>query len=184
MRLISGKFGGRPLCSAVDDGLRPAMARTRESLFSMLDASGKLADGFRALDLFAGSGSLGLECLSRGAELAWFVDNGKAALGCLRKNISNLNMEDRCRVFQASVLRFLKTRAPISFNLVFIDPPYRRNLLQPTLDLLSANGWTLPGATVVAEIEKDAAPGLLAGQEASINRLFGQTRLCAWTTPG
>lgn len=183
MRLISGKFGGRSLASAVDEGLRPAMGRTRESLFSMLEAAGKLSAGIRALDLYAGSGSLGLECLSRGAELAWFVDNGRAAVGCLRKNIANLEVEDSTRIFQANVLRFLKGAAQTSFNLVFIDPPYRRRLLQPTLNLLFANGWLAPDATVVAEIEKDASPALLGGQTAYMNRLFGQTRLCAWTTP-
>lgn len=183
MRIISGKFGGRPLAAGVDAGLRPAMARTRESLFSMLEAAGKDAAGARVLDLFAGSGSLGLECLSRGAEMAWFVDNGRAALDCLRKNIDSLAVNDRARVFQADITRFLKGKNRADFNLVFIDPPYRRRLLAPALGLLSKNGWLAPGGAVIAEIEKEADPGLLDGREAAINRLFGQTRLCAWMIP-
>lgn len=183
MRLITGKFGGRRLHTAVDEGLRPAMERTRKALFSMLEADGFSWQDSCVLDLFAGCGSLGLECVSRGAAVAWFVDNGRPAEGCLQKNLAQFGVQDKCRVFKSAVSAFLKRPAPFAFNLIFIDPPYRRRLLAPAMKMLQQNNWLLPASIVVAEIEKDGEIPLLADCQPFINRLFGQTRLCAWKKP-
>lgn len=183
MRIISGQLGGRRLATAEGDGLRPAMARTREALFSMLASRNIEVENCQVLDLFAGCGSLGFECLSRGAPLAWFVDNGAGALASLRKNMEQFELAGRTRIINNNVLRFLSKAVNQPFDLVFIDPPYRRDLVPATLDLLQKRDWLKPGAVIVAETEQEFEPRLVSGFPPTINRLFGQTRLFAWTLP-
>lgn len=180
MRVISGSAGGRMLKTVSAPGLRPAMAKTREALFSMLEAHGLDWPGSSVLDLYAGSGSLALECVSRGAALAWLVDNSREACSCIRANIAALDMGDRCRLFDMDVLRFLRSQTPWPFNLVFIDPPYRRDLATSTLSLLASGRWLARNAYVVCEAEKNLDIDAPEGFTPMTERNFGQTSLHIW----
>lgn len=138
-RIIAGEWGGRTIVVPPGHGVRPTTDRMREAWMSALDPV--LADAF-VLDLFAGSGALGLECLSRGARFAVFVERSRSALNALRTNIRALGAEKRCRVVQAEVFRFLeadidpedvggtdlRSAAPGPYDLALADPPYDRGL--------------------------------------------------------
>jgi len=184
MRITGGEFKGRSLKTAVGPGLRPAMAKARQALFSMLEARGLEYPGARALDLFAGTGSLGLEAVSRGAASAVFVENFPPALRAIRENLKLLGLgPERARVEARDVLAYLRGRANEAFDLIFIDPPYGRDLLGPAFSLAADGGFAAPEALVAAEveiqadIEKLSLPGafrLLA------DRRYGQTRMLIW----
>lgn len=155
MRIIAGRLGGRGLKTVQGEGYRPAMGRTREALFSMLEARGLDWQGARVLDLFAGSGSLAFEALSRGALSALLVENAAPAVRCLQQNIADLGLADQARLLKEDVPRLLRRPPAEPFDLVFMDPPYRKNLAPPALRALAENNWLAPGALVSAEIEKD-----------------------------
>ena len=140
MRIISGRLGGRRIKTVEGEGYRPAMGKTRESLFSMLTSRGVVWEGARVLDLFAGSGSLAFEAVSRGAELAVLVENSAVAARCLADNIRQLGVEDCVRLIRDDVRKTLNNTPMGCFDLVFLDPPYRKNLLNATLQgLLKRN---------------------------------------------
>ena len=173
MRIIAGGLGGRVLKTVEGEGYRPAMGRTREALFSMLAARGLVWSEARVLDLFAGSGSLAFEALSRGAPNALLVENAAPAMRCLQENVAALGLEGRARLAKEDVLRFLKRQPPEGFDL--------KNLAEPALRALADRGWLAPGAFVTAEIEKDVALTPPASFNLLAERLFGQTRICIWT---
>ncbi len=180
MRIISGTARGRTLKTAVAPGLRPAMAKTREALFSMLEARGVIWEDSTVLDLYAGSGSLALECVSRGAKMAWLVDNSKDACASIKYNIEALEMNNECRVFDMDVLRFLRSQTPFRFNIVFIDPPYRRNLATATLELLGNGLWLEKNAFIICEAEKNLQMEIPDSFESVTAKDFGQTTLHIW----
>lgn len=127
MRIIAGAYGGRLLKTVEGPGYRPAMSRVRESLFSMLSSRGVVWAGSRVLDLFAGSGSLAFEALSRGADEAWFVELNAKAAACIEKNATSLGIEpQRWRVLAEDITKVLGRRAAAPFDVVFIDPPLWR----------------------------------------------------------
>lgn len=181
MRVIAGTFRGRRLATPSGEQCRPAMGRTREALFSMLEARGADMATARVLDLFAGSGSLAFEALSRGAPEAWLVENGKPSLRAIEANVEALGLQGRARVIREDVLRFLRRPQGVRFDLVFLDPPYRKALAQPALAALAAGPWLAPGALVAAEVEEGLAPGPVPGLEAQTLRRFGQTVIHIWT---
>ena len=183
MRIISGRLGGRNLKSAEGEGYRPAMGKTREALFSMLTARGIDWHSARVLDLFAGSGSLAFEAISRGAPHALLVENSVQAMRCLQANVETLGVQAETGLIKDDVLKVLRRPPQQPYNLVFMDPPYRKNLADPTLRLLSTRRWLAPGAFVTAEIEKDARLTLPPEWTLEAERLFGQTRICIWTLP-
>lgn len=183
MRIIAGTLGGRLLKTVEGEGYRPAMGKTREALFSMLEARGTDWPALRVLDLFAGSGSLAFEALSRGAAYALLVENARPALRCLAANVAALGLEARTGLLDADVLRALKTPPAEPYGLVFMDPPYRRNLAGPALRLLAERGWLAAGAFVAAEIEKDARLAAPETFRPEADRLFGQTRVLLWEQP-
>lgn len=153
MRIVAGEWRGRALANVGkgDAGahLRPTSDRVRESLFSMLQG-GRFDDPITncaVLDLFAGTGALGLEALSRGARKATFVENGRASLALLHANIKSLGAN-------AKVLKVDATRlpqAPETASLVFLDPPYGKDMGVKALDVARSNGWITPGALVIWE---------------------------------
>lgn len=159
------------------------MGKTREALFSMLEARGFPWEGARVLDLFAGSGSLGFECLSRGAREAMFVESGAAQCRCLHKNAMDLDLLDRIRIRRQDVGRFLRGMPDCQYNLIFLDPPYGRNLVTPALNSLLAGNWLAPGAILIAEIEKQTRPNIPAALGEPEKRNFGQTILNIWSLP-
>lgn len=183
VRIIAGTLGGRRLNTVSGEGFRPAMGRTREALFSMLTARGIDWQTTRALDIFAGSGSLAFEAVSRGAPRALFVENAVHAVRCLRENVAALGVHAQTRVVCANALHFLQRPATETFDLVFLDPPYGKNLLAPSLTALLENAWLASGAFVTAEIEKKAVFELPAPLTLSAERFFGRTRICIWMSP-
>lgn len=183
MRIIAGRLGGRILKTTSGPGYRPAMGRTREALFSMLEARGIRWPQTRALDLFAGTGSLGLEAVSRGAPHALLVEMAPMALRCLRDNIAALGVEDAVQLREGDVLRVLRKPPTAPYSLVFIDPPYGQNLAEPVLRHLEAYAWLAPHAFVTAELEPSARCTVPTSWHCVAERCFGQTRLCLWTLP-
>jgi 16S rRNA (guanine(966)-N(2))-methyltransferase RsmD len=132
MRVISGTSKGRKLATPRSEGLRPTSDRVKESLFNIL---GRKIEGKRLLDLFAGTGNLGIEALSRGAERVLFVEKGKQALGLIQKNLSLCGMEGKSEIIPKDVSRaigILKQRGE-SFDLILMDPPYGKGLVRQTL---------------------------------------------------
>ncbi|MCB1352612.1 MAG: 16S rRNA (guanine(966)-N(2))-methyltransferase RsmD [Rhodobacteraceae bacterium] len=164
MRIIGGIHRGRALAGLgggdAKAHLRPTSDRVRESLFNLLAHGGygepDPPERAAVLDLFAGTGALGLEALSRGARTATFVDKGAKALGLLRENIARLGMGETARVLARDALR-LGAQSGAPFDLVFLDPPYGKALGEKALAAALAGGWIAPGALVVWE---EAAPVL------------------------
>jgi 16S rRNA (guanine966-N2)-methyltransferase len=154
LRIVAGRFGGRRLVAPPGDATRPTADRVREALFSILGPA--RLDGARVLDLFAGSGALGLEALSRGAAAATFVDSSPAALRALRANLAALGAE--AEVVRSDAVRWLRAASAgdRQYDLVFLDPPYRRAgaLGGPLSAQLPA--VLGPGALVVSESDRRA----------------------------
>jgi len=173
VRIIGGAWRGRRLAS-VGKGdaaahLRPTADRVRESLFNVLAGFGA-PEGMRVLDLFAGTGALGLEALSRGAEGATFVENGRAAQAILRRNIALCGAE--ARVITRDARRLGEGRP---HELIFLDPPYGRALGEAALEAALAGGWIAPGALIVWEESAPVTPP--AGLRALDERRYGETFL-------
>ncbi len=177
MRIIAGAFRGRAL-AALGKGdagahLRPTTDRVRESLFNVL-AHQIDFDRLRVLDLFAGTGALGLEALSRGAACVTFVDDGRVAQGLIRKNIALCRAEDRTALIRRSALKLgQNTDAP--YDVIFLDPPYGKGLGEKALATAEAGGWIAPGALIVWEENAPMQPPL--GYEVQDSRKYGDTHI-------
>lgn len=169
MRIIGGTYRGHRL-TAPKGPTRPTTDRTREAVFNLLQSRADLR-GARVLDLFAGSGALGLEALSRGAAEAVFVEKAGAALGVIRKNAAALGVSDRCHVVRADALRWLEREAEPRFDLAFADPPYALDDLARLPDL--ARPHLTPGGLFVLEHGADADFAEHPGHATS--RAYGQT---------
>ena len=156
MRIIGGAARGLRLAElgAGDQQahLRPTSDRVREAIFNLLlNAAAPITmEGARVLDLFAGTGALGLEALSRGAAHCTFVDDGAAARGLLRQNIEKMRAMGKTRVFRRDATRLGANRDP-GFDLVFLDPPYGQGMGQAALASARAGGWLAPGARIIWE---------------------------------
>jgi 16S rRNA (guanine966-N2)-methyltransferase len=182
MRIIGGRHRGAAL-AAVGGGdplarLRPTSDRVRESLFNLI-AHGGYADppppeGRRVLDLFAGTGALGLEALSRGAAHVTFVDDGPKALGILRMNVARLGAEAETAILRLDATR-LGPNGGEPFDLVFLDPPYGRGLGERALASAARGGWIAPGALIVWE--ESAAVTPLPGLTLRDSRRYGDTMI-------
>ncbi|MCL6622486.1 MAG: 16S rRNA (guanine(966)-N(2))-methyltransferase RsmD [Syntrophobacterales bacterium] len=161
MRIIAGEFRGRRL-AGVKGGVRPTSDRVREAIFSIL---GEGVAGARVLDLFAGTGALALEALSRGAGSAVLVEEAPAALAVIRRNVAALGVEARVRLLPLPVAGAIKKLAQAGerFDLIFLDPPYGRGLAAATLQLLGEGGVLAAGARVVAEMSRRESPPPAAG---------------------
>ncbi len=153
MRIIAGEFRGRALASVGkgDAGahLRPTTDRVRESLFNVLSHQIDF-EGLRVLDLFAGTGALGLEALSRGADHATFVDDGRVAQGLIRKNIDLTRSADRTDLIRRDATR-LGENPNAPYDLIFLDPPYGKSLGQKALAKAAEAEWIAEGAFIVWE---------------------------------
>ncbi|MBE0509198.1 MAG: 16S rRNA (guanine(966)-N(2))-methyltransferase RsmD [Chromatiales bacterium] len=146
LRIIGGQWRGRKLRFADGEGLRPTTDRIRETLFNWLQG---IIEGARCLDLYAGSGALGLEALSRGAGEVVFWEKNPKAVHALRENLALLKA-GQAELVQTNSLQALQGPAR-PFDLVFVDPPFGRERLQPSLDLLASGGWLAPGARIYIE---------------------------------
>ncbi len=147
LRIIGGQWGGRQVAVKTAPGLRPTADRNRETLFNWLQAH---CPGARALDLFAGTGALGLEALSRGASAVTFVERSRVAAGALKQLIETLGADDRARVVIGDALAFLP-KASGPYDLVFLDPPFSQSLLLPALTALAAHSLLAADARVYVE---------------------------------
>ena len=152
MRIIAGEWRGRKLRAPEGDTTRPTADRTRETLFSMLASRLGSFEGLAVADLFAGSGALGLEALSRGAASAIFVEQDAAALRALRANIAALRAQPRCDVRACSVLALGPAKQPL--DLLLLDPPYETGAGAVALDKLRRLGWIAPGAWISVETSR------------------------------
>ncbi|WP_120513677.1 16S rRNA (guanine(966)-N(2))-methyltransferase RsmD [Photobacterium salinisoli] len=150
VRIISGRWRGRKLPVHDVAGLRPTTDRVKETVFNWLAPD---IHGSRCLDLFAGSGSLGLEALSRGAEHLTLLELDTKAASQLKRNLDTLGT-DKAELHQTDSLSFLN-KPGSAFDLVFIDPPFRRDMLPEVIRLLEANGWLTPQALIYLEAEKE-----------------------------
>jgi 16S rRNA (guanine966-N2)-methyltransferase len=160
VRIIGGGWRGRRVHFPDSPGLRPTPDRVRETVFNWLQHS--LA-GIRCLDLFAGSGALGLEALSRGAREVVFVDQAPAVVHALESELERLGGSAQARVVHAAAARFLAAPGE-AFDLIFLDPPFGRGALLEYVTLIDAGGWVKPGGWVYLEGERAAgAPPLPPG---------------------
>lgn len=151
VRIIGGEWRGRKLDIADVPALRPTPDRIRETLFNWLQMH---VPGARCLDLFAGTGALGFEALSRGAKQTVFVDENPDIIQNLKNSAAVLKTE-ATEIIQADVLNWLKDK-PSTFDIVFLDPPYRQGLVTPVCEQLEAGNWLSDSAWIFIEIEKEA----------------------------
>ncbi len=178
MRIIAGRYKGRRLVAPAGIETRPTSDRARQALFDMLMhapwAAGAVI-GAAVLDVFAGTGAMGLEALSRGAASAAFIENGRPALAALRTNIAACGAGDLCRVIAGDAL--MPPRGT-PCGLVFMDPPYGKGLVPLALAALAKAGWIASGALVIAEVGAGEAPPTAASLLA--DRRLGAARICIW----
>jgi 16S rRNA (guanine966-N2)-methyltransferase len=150
MRIIAGEWRGRPLQAPAGQGTRPTADRTRETLFSMLASRLGSFEGLRVADLYAGSGALGLEALSRGAAHATFVENDPGALAAIRANLLALAANHRADVNPVSAAKLALAQP---FDLIFADPPYGARSGTLVVEAVQAAGWLAPGGWLAVETE-------------------------------
>jgi 16S rRNA (guanine966-N2)-methyltransferase len=181
LRITGGSLGGRRL-RAPREGARPTADRVRESLFARL---GDLADA-RVLDLFAGSGVLGFEALSRGASSLVSVERSRASAELIRQNAAALGVAERVRVLRQDAGAALRRlgRAGERFDLVLLDPPYAEGAAEPTLAALAASGVLAPGAAVVLERARSHPVPTIAGLVLEDERRFGDTVIGRYAAAG
>lgn len=157
MRIIAGKWRGRPLAAPPGEATRPTSERAREALFSMLASRLGDFDGLRVADLYAGTGALGLEALSRGAAHATFVENDRIAVAALKANIAKCDADFAASVLALPVEAIGRTALP--FDLLLLDPPYGEGRALPALARLLDYGWIAPHALVSVETVKGETLG-------------------------
>ncbi|MBN9149237.1 MULTISPECIES: 16S rRNA (guanine(966)-N(2))-methyltransferase RsmD [unclassified Nitrobacter] len=158
MRVVGGRLKGRNIASPASNAIRPTQDRLRESLFNILvHAYANPMDGARVLDLFAGTGALGIEAVSRGAKFALFVDNGAEARALLRNNVEALGLGGVTKVYRRDATHLGPAHPMEPFSLVFLDPPYGKGLADQALTSLREGGWLVPDALVVVEEATAAA---------------------------
>ncbi len=178
MRIVGGEMRGRPLAAPKTQAIRPTSDRLRETLFDILaHGLGNPVPGARVLDLFAGTGALGCEALSRGAAYCLFVEEGAEGRGLIRTNIEALALTGRSRLFRRDATALGPAGTAGTFSLVFADPPYGRGLGEKALAAALAGGWLAPQAICVLE---EAAASVIApvpGLAELDARIVGDSRL-------
>ncbi len=152
MRVISGRLRGRAIAAPKSKTIRPTADRLRESLFNVLaHAFDDPVTGARVLDLFAGTGALGIEALSRGAGFALFVDDGAEARALLRENVAALGLGGTSKIFRRDATKLGEAHPVAPFSLAFLDPPYGQGLGTAALTSARAGGWLMPEALTIVE---------------------------------
>jgi 16S rRNA (guanine966-N2)-methyltransferase len=176
MRIVGGQLRGRALAAPKSQAIRPTADRLRESLFNILiHAYGDPVGGARVLDLFAGTGALGLEAMSRGAAFALFVDDGAEARALIRQNVEALGLGGTTKIFRRDATKLGAAHPVPPFSLVFADPPYGRGLAEKALVATRAGGWLAPGALIVVEEAADAGFRAPEGFEEIERRAYDDT---------
>lgn len=173
MRIVGGKFAGRDLTSPQHWRVRPTAEQVRAALLDMLGADVK---GARVLDLFAGTGALGLEALSRGARSADFVECEPDSLYALRANIASLRLREQTRVFKRDAIPYAAALGPDSYDIAFMDPPYGSRKLDRVLE-----SWRQSRFAPILAVEHARAHEVPAGAR---RRVFGETAVTVFLAPG
>lgn len=174
MRIVAGEWRGRKLTAPKGDATRPTADRTRETLFSMLTSRLGSFEGLRVADLFAGSGALGLEALSRGAASCLFVEQDAAAVKAIRTNIETLGARGKTTVQAGSVMAL--GPSPASYDLVLLDPPYETGAGAVAIDRLRRLGWIGPQTWLSLEVSAKE-PVALKGFDILAERKIGKAKL-------
>jgi 16S rRNA (guanine(966)-N(2))-methyltransferase RsmD len=182
MRIVAGRFRGKTLSAPRGLATRPTSERLRESIFDILAHSphfGDAVEGARVLDLFAGSGALGFEALSRGATFALFVEEAASARAAIRENVEALGLTGQTKIFRRDALSLgpMPPSAGGPFNLVFCDPPYGKNLAAPAIQSAHQGGWLAPEGLCVIETGTADALGLSAAFTLVDTRIYGETKV-------
>ena len=176
MRVVGGRLRGRNLAAPSSRDIRPTADRLRESVFNILiHAYDNPIEGARVLDLFAGTGALGIEAVSRGAKFTLFVDNGAEARALLRNNVESLGLGGVTKVYRRDATDLGPAHPVEPFALVFLDPPYGKGLAEKALASLRDGGWLTPGALLVVDEAKAAAFVVPDGFEELERRAYDDT---------
>ena len=181
MRVTGGQYRGRALAEPPDNRVRPTSDKVRQAIFNILahNEFGLALEGAKVIDLFAGTGALGIEALSRGAAFALFVDDSAESRGLIRGNVEALSLTGVTKIWRRDVtdLGPLGAGSGGPFDLAFLDAPYRKGLTEKALASLRDGGWLAPGGIAVAEVAADetlAAPAKFAEID---RRSYGETAL-------
>ena len=181
MRVTGGKFGGRALVAPRDARVRPTSDKVRQAIFNILPHNdfGTALEGARAADLFAGTGALGIEALSHGASFCLFVDDSAESRALIRENVEALALTGASKIWRRDAIKLgpLAAGAGGPFDLVFLDPPYRKGLIAPALKSLRDGGWLARGAILVAEVAEDEDIPPPDGFTRLDERVYGDTRV-------
>lgn len=179
MRIVGGKYRGKTLNAPSHEETRPTSDRTRETLFNILLHNPlfgpKVLLDKTVLDIFAGTGALGLEAFSRGAKTVTFIENNRETLPILYANLKNFNLPTSC-VLEQDAQR-LKKPSHDPFDLIFMDPPYHQDLIVPTLRELESEGWMSQNALILMEMAKDEAIDLPPFLSFALERISGAAKL-------
>ena len=174
MRIIAGRFRGKQLMAPSDDSIRPTADRVRESIFDILSSRlGASLDGLRVLDLFAGTGAMGLEALSRGASGAVFVETGAEGRGLIRDHIEAFGLGGVAKLLRRDATALGASGTMGAFDLVFLDPPYGQGLAEKALGSVRDGGWLKPDATIVVEEAREIELALPSGFVLDDRRVYG-----------
>lgn len=178
MRIVGGEFRGRSLAAPKSNAIRPTIDRTRESLFNILGhAYPESLDGTRILDLFAGTGAVGLEALSRGCRVALFVENGVEGRGLLWENIDALGLHGRARILRRDATKLGGVNNIEPFDMIFADPPYGQGHGEKALQAAHVGGWLTPGALAILEERGDVIISVDPVFKPLEQRTFGDTKM-------
>jgi 16S rRNA (guanine966-N2)-methyltransferase len=176
MRVVGGRLRGRTIAAPASRDIRPTADRLRESLFNILmHAYGDPVSGARVLDLFAGTGALGIEAISRGAAFALFVDNGAEARALLRQNVEALGLGGVTKVYRRDATNLGPAHPVEPFALAFLDPPYGKGLGEQALTSLREGGWLTPQALLVVEEATSAKFAAPSGFQELERRAYDDT---------
>ena len=180
LRVIAGEFRGRRLTVPQGLALRPTADRVKEAWFNIL---GGATSGARCLDLYAGTGALAIEALSRGAQKATLVESAREALAAIRANVARLGLTDRVEIIRADLGGGLKFLRPRRFELILADPPYGSGLARALVESVGRSGLLIPGGIMSVEHDSNEdMPGLLAGLRRVDSRRYGTTTLSFYST--
>jgi 16S rRNA (guanine966-N2)-methyltransferase len=184
MRVVGGRLKGRNIAAPSSRDIRPTADRLRESVFNILvHAYDDRIEGARVLDLFAGTGALGIEAISRGAAFTLFVDNGAEARALLRNNVEALALGGVTKVYRRDATDLGPAHPLEPFSLAFLDPPYGKGLAEKALASLRDGGWLMPGALAVVEEAKAAGFAAPEGFEELERRAYDDTEFVFLRAP-
>lgn len=176
MRIIAGKYGSRKLATPKDDKIRPTSDKIRGSIFNALQSHIDLSD-VRVLDLFSGTGALGLECLSRGAKFCQFFDYNHESVGLTRFNADTLATDWDCKILVKDSTKLPPCTDKEKYDLFFCDPPYSKDMIKPCLECLQNGEWLNNGAIGVLESEKEWSLAGIDGFEILSEKEYGDTKI-------